>query len=154
MEVHLGSISKGFTAVMKGHVVIEGVLVVVPDSSVSDMNFVAVFRPDEASTFVLDGIHIDLSSGNAVTVIHGALHDLLLLVVVGLLFPNDFTFLVGRFVSHLEMSSAGVERMALVERVVPVKGYSISVASEDGFSSLKVLSGVPNGAHKIGRAHV
>lgn len=63
------------------------VFIVVPDTSVTHVNLVVVFRPEEPSSFVLDGVLVDQGAGSAVTVVHSHLDDTLLLVSVRLLFP-------------------------------------------------------------------
>jgi len=66
---------------MESHGVAEGVLVVVPDGLSTDMDLVVAISPQETGSFLSHGVEVNGKGGYAVSVLHGGLEDLLLLVI-------------------------------------------------------------------------
>merc|ERR1740117_540585 len=141
----LGSLSEGFTSVMEHEVVLSRAVSVLPGVLHSNVELVAIIFPGKTTSFVLDGIGINLSGGSAVSMVHVHSEDILLLVTIEVLsFPDDVSFAVVTLVLNLNVVCALREGVGFGVRGVPVEGDSVSVFLEDIFTLLEVHSGEPN----------
>ena len=90
MQEGSGSITEGLTSVVESGMANYGVLFVVPDTLHSEVSHGVTILPDETGSFLSGFSHVDLAGRSAVTVVHGALEDVLHLIVVFIfLLPDE-----------------------------------------------------------------